>query len=86
MHAALPRSCALAGIGKVHVKSLESQGLKTLLAARKALLRRRIDLENEARGLLKVHGFKLPARIYHARSDDMARQAVIADPAPRWPA
>jgi len=54
--------------------------VKTLLAARKALLRRRIDLENEVRGLLKVYGVKLPAQIYHARFDDMARQAVIADP------
>ena len=35
----------------VHVKSPESQRLKTLLTARKALLRRRIDLENEVRGL-----------------------------------
>ena len=66
---------------EVHVKSFESQRLKTLLAARKALLRRRIDLENEVRGLLKVYGFKLPPQIYHARFDDMARQAVIADPA-----
>lgn len=57
---------------EVHVKSLESQRLKTLLAARKALLRRRIDLENEVRGLLKVYGVKLPAQIYHARFDDMA--------------
>jgi transposase len=66
---------------EVHVKSFESQRLKTLLAARKALLRRRIDLENEVRGLLKVYGLKLPPQIYHARFDDMARQAVVADPA-----
>jgi transposase len=66
---------------EVHVKSLESQRLKTLLAARKALLRRRIDLENEVRGLLKVYGLKLPAQLYHARFDDMARQAIAADPA-----
>lgn len=66
---------------EVHVKSLESQRLKTLLAARKALLRRRIDLENEVRGLLKVYGIKLPAQIYHARFDDIACQAVAADPA-----
>lgn len=65
---------------EVHVKSLESQRLKTLLAARKALLRRRIDLENEVRGLLKVYGIKLPAQIYHARFEDMAGQAVTADP------
>ncbi len=55
------------------MKSLKSQRLRTLLAARKALLRRRIDLEKVVRGLLKVHGFNLPAQIYHARFDDMAR-------------
>ena len=38
---------------EAHVKSLESQRLKTLLAARKALSRRHIDLENEIRGLMK---------------------------------
>jgi hypothetical protein len=51
------------------------------VAARKALLRRRIDLENEMCGLLKVYGFKLPAQIYHVRFEDMARRALIADPA-----
>jgi len=65
---------------EVHVKSLESQRLKTLLAARKALLRRRIDLENEVRGLLKVYGVKLPPQIYHVRFDEMARQAIASDP------
>jgi transposase len=63
------------------VKSLESQRLKTPLAARKALLRRPIDLENEVHAPLKAYGFKLPAQIFHARFDDMARRAVIADPA-----
>jgi hypothetical protein len=62
---------------EVRAKSLESQRPKTLLAARKAMLRRRIDLENEVRGLLKVYGFKLPAQIYHARFDDMAREALV---------
>lgn len=65
---------------EVHVKSLESQRLKTLLAARKALLRRRLDLENEVRGLLKVYGVKLPAQIYHTRFDEMARLAIATDP------
>jgi len=65
---------------EVHVKSLESQRLKTLLAARRALLRRRIDLENGVRGLLKVYGIKLPPQIYHARFDELARQAMAADP------
>jgi transposase len=66
---------------EVHVKSLESQRLKTLLAARKALLRRRLDLENEVRGLLKVYGVRLPAQLYHVRFDEMAREAVLLDPA-----
>jgi transposase len=48
---------------EVHAKSLERQRLKNLLAARKALLRRRIDLENEMCGLIKVYGFKLPAHL-----------------------
>ena len=43
----------------VHVKSIESHYIRTLLAARKALLRKCIDLENEVRGLLKVFGIKL---------------------------
>jgi hypothetical protein len=48
---------------------------------RKALLRRRLDLENEVRGLLKVYGVKLRTQIYHARFDKMAREAVLLDPA-----
>ncbi len=44
---------------EVHVKSLESHYVRTLLASRKALLRKCIDLENEVRGLLKVFGIKL---------------------------
>lgn len=66
---------------EVHVKSLESQRLKTLLVVRKALLRRRLDLENEVRGLLKVYGVKLPTQIYHARFDELAREAILLDPA-----
>ncbi len=36
---------------EVYVKSLESHYVRTLLASRKALLRKCIDLENEVRGL-----------------------------------
>ena len=46
---------------EVHVKSLESHYIRTLLASRKALLRKCMDLENEVRGLLKVFGIRLPA-------------------------
>ena len=40
----------------VHVKSLESHQVRALLASRKALLARCVDLENELRGLLKIFG------------------------------
>lgn len=45
------------------MKSLKRQRLRTLLAAHKALLQQRLDLENEVRLLLKVYGAKLPAQL-----------------------
>jgi len=38
----------------VHMKSREAHGLWALLSARKALLKKTIDLANEVRGLLKI--------------------------------
>jgi transposase len=64
---------------EVHVKSLESQRLKTLLAARKALSRRHIDLENEIRGLMKVYGRKLTERVRHGKFEDAVRNAIAGD-------
>jgi transposase len=64
---------------EVHVKSPESQRLKTLLAARKALSRRHIDLENEVRGLMKVYGRKLTDRVRHGKFDSAARDAIAGD-------
>jgi hypothetical protein len=64
---------------EVHVKSLESQRLKTLLTARKALLRRRIDLENEIRGPLKVYGVKIlafPAPLSGAFAIDSVKSII----------
>ena len=63
---------------EVHVKSLESHYIRTLLASRKALLRKCIDLENEVRGLLKVFGIKLRAGIRHGAFDAAAREPVQA--------
>lgn len=48
---------------RVHVKSVESHHLRALITARKAMQRKRIDLENEIRGLLKIFGVKLPLRL-----------------------
>jgi len=39
---------------RVHVKSLHSHQVRALLASRKAILKKCVDLENELRGLLKV--------------------------------
>jgi transposase len=46
---------------RVHVKSLHSHQVRALLASRKAILRKCVDLENELRGLLKVFGIRLPS-------------------------
>ncbi len=64
---------------EVHVKSLESHYVRTLLASRKALLRKCIDLENEVRGLLKVFGIKLRKGIRHGAFDRAARQPIEAN-------
>lgn len=43
----------------VHVKSLESQKLRTLLANRKLLKRKLIDLENHIRGAIRTFGLRV---------------------------
>jgi len=64
---------------EVYVKSLESHYVRTLLASRKALLRKCIDLENEVRGLLKVFGIKLRAGIRHGAFDAATREPIEAN-------
>ena len=49
----------------VHVKSLESHQVRALLASRKAILTKCVDLENELRGLLKIFGVRLASRVGH---------------------
>ena len=66
---------------EVHIKSLESHYIRTLLASRRALLRKCIDLENEVRGLLKVFGIKLRAGIRHGAFDAAARSPIEENPA-----
>ncbi len=64
---------------RVHVKSIESHYVRALLASRKAIFNKCIDLENEVRGLLKVFGVKLPPRVYHGAFDSEARKAIEGD-------
>ena len=45
--------------GKVHVKSEESDQLRLILSARERLIRIRMDIEGQVRGLLKAYGIRL---------------------------
>jgi transposase len=63
----------------VHMKSVESHYVRTLLTSRKAVLRRCIDLENEIRGLFKVFGIRLPPSLVHHRFAETVRPIIEAD-------
>jgi transposase len=65
---------------RVHVKSIESHQVRALLTSRKAVLAKCIDLEQEIRGLFKVFGIKLPARLGHGSFDPKVRPLIEADP------
>jgi len=65
---------------RVHVKSLESHQVRALLASRKAILTKCIDLENELRGLLKIFGVRLASRVGHGSFDEAVRATVTAEP------
>ncbi len=62
----------------VHVKSEDSQALRTLLRHRWTLLRRRRDLENEMRGTLKGFGLKL-GKVAAKRFAARLRELVAGD-------
>ena len=64
---------------EVHVKSIESHYIRTLLASRKALLRKCIDMENEVRSLLKVFGIRLRKGLRHGAFDEAARAPIEAN-------
>jgi transposase len=64
---------------RVHVKSMLSHRVRALLASRKAILKRCVDLENELRGLLRVFGICLPARVAHGGFDQKVRQSFADD-------
>ena len=64
---------------RVHVKSLQSHQVRALLASRKAILKKCVDLENELRGLLKVFGIRLPSRVGHGSFDAELRETVSND-------
>jgi len=65
---------------RVHVKSLESHQVRALLASRKAILTKCVDLENELRGLLKIFGVRLASRLDHGSFDEAVRGAITIEP------
>jgi transposase len=64
----------------VHIKSAASQELRLLLANRKTLLDKQIDIENEVRGTLRVFGLKLAGRITQATFERRALDLVEDNP------
>ncbi len=54
--------------------------MRALLASRKAILTKCVDLENELRGLLKIFGVRLASRVGHGSFDATARSAIAAHP------
>ena len=63
----------------VHMKSREAHGLRALLSARKALLKKTMDLANEVRGLLKIFGIRLPKTVKHGSFDGVVRPMIEMD-------
>jgi transposase len=64
----------------VHIKSTDSQHLRMLLANRKMLLVKQIDIENEIRGTLRVFGLKLSGRIQQAAFERQAMELLSGHP------
>ena len=61
---------------RVHIKSMQSHHIRLLLASRKAVLSKCIDLEQEIRGLFKIFGIKLPPKLGHGAFDAAVRDII----------
>jgi transposase len=64
---------------RVHIKSMQSHRIRALLTSRRAVLSKCIDLEQEIRGIFKIFGIKLPARLGHGSFDAKVRPLIEAD-------
>ena len=64
---------------RVHVKSMESHHIRMLLASRKTVLAKCIDLEQEIREIFKIFGINLPPRLGHGSFDTAVRAIIEAD-------
>jgi transposase len=63
---------------EVHVKSHDSQKLRLLLANRRCLLAKRLDIDSQIRGTLKVFGLKT-GQVSPSRYESRIRQLVADD-------
>lgn len=64
----------------IHVKSEESHRVKVLLAHRRTLKRKLLDIENEVRHSMKAFGFMLGRRVQRASFMQRVRDLVAHDP------
>lgn len=70
----------------VHVKSRQCHELRLLLTNRKVLARKRLDIENEIRGTLKIFGLKMgrvtrftfEARVHELLLDEQSLKSAVA--------
>jgi transposase len=63
----------------VHVKSIDSHRIKTLLGARDQLVKVKRSLGNQVRGLLRTFGIRLPSRVGTKRFAEAAHEATQND-------
>lgn len=63
----------------VHIKSAESQKIRVLLNNRSCLNSKRIDIENQIKGTLKVFGHKT-GKVTKAQYEPRIRELIHADP------
>lgn len=64
----------------VHVKTIDSHRIKTLLGARDQLVKIKRSLGNQVLGLLRPFGIRLPSRVGTKKFADAAHQATQNDP------
>jgi transposase len=63
----------------VHLKSMDAREQRVLLSARMTLVRRRRDIENGVRGLLRGFGLRFP-RVLRVRWAQSVREALAGNP------
>jgi hypothetical protein len=58
------------------MNSRKAHGVRALLNARKALLKKTMNLANEVRGLFKIFGIRYPMTVKHGSFDGVVRPLI----------